>query len=78
MNNPLPPLPSGTERERDLEREERQQMLEPEASGSLSGNESGIELEEIGDETAAAVEQRPVAHSRGRSRKKSKSKKTLV
>ena len=78
MNNPLPPLPSGTERERELEREERQQMLEPEANGNLSGNESGIELEEIGDEMAAAVEQRPVAHSTGRPRKKSKSKKTQV
>ena len=78
MNNPLPPRPSGAERERELDREERQRMLEPEAGGSLSGNESGIELEEVGDEMAAAGELRPVAHSTGRPRKKSKSKQTFV
>lgn len=53
-------------------------MLEPEAGGSLSENESGIELEEVGDEMAAAGELRPVAHSTGRARKKSKSKQTFV
>lgn len=53
-------------------------MLEHEASGSLSTNESGIELEEAGDEMAAAMELRPVVYSTERARKESKSKQTFV
>jgi len=77
-HSPLPPLPRDAEHGQDPEHDERQRMLEHEASGSLSTNESGIELEEAGDEMAAAMELRPVVYSTERARKESKSKQTFV
>lgn len=56
------------ENQPEPESDEGQQMLEPEYNGSLSGNESGIDLEEAGVEQVAAVELRPIAHSTGKAR----------
>ena len=39
-------------------------MLEPEDNDTLSGNESGIELEEAGVEQDEAVELRPIGKAR--------------
>ena len=59
-NNPLPALPRDAEAEQDLEHHEGQRMLEPTANGSLSGNESGIGLEEGYEDTPALTELRPL------------------
>ena len=59
-NSPLPALPRDTEAEQDLEPHEGQRMLEPTANGSLSGNESGIGLEEGYDDTPAVMDLRPL------------------
>ena len=56
------------ENQPEPESDEREQMLEPEDNGTLSGNESGIELEETGVEQDEAVELRPIAHSTGKAR----------
>lgn len=53
-------------------------MLDPEDNGNLSGNESGIELEENGEEMGAATEPRPVALSSRKEMKKANSKETFV
>ena len=52
------------ENEPEAESDERQQMLEPEDNDTLSGNESGIELEEVGVEQDEAVELRPTGKAR--------------
>ena len=75
-HSPLPSLPRDIEHERELEPNERLRMLALEGSSSLSGNESGIELEEGGDEMVAAMELRPATNSN--KKKKSKYKQTLV
>ncbi|KAJ7377511.1 hypothetical protein OS493_028494 [Desmophyllum pertusum] len=84
-NSPLPPLPRDAESEQGLEPDERQRMLEPAANGSLSGNESGIGLEEGADEMPAVVERRPLRDASRfapnlteKARKKSRSKETIV
>ncbi|KAL9972277.1 hypothetical protein ACROYT_G018560 [Oculina patagonica] len=59
-NSPLPALPRDAEAEQELEPDERQRMLEPAANGSLSGNESGIGLDEAADEMPAVAELRPL------------------
>lgn len=76
VHSPLPSLPQAAERQ--LERHERARTRESEASGSLSGNESGIDLEEAGDEITVGLELKPMAHPNGKARKKSKSKQTFV
>lgn len=60
-------------------------MLEPAANGSLSGNESGIGLEEGADEIPAVAELRPLRNasrfapnSKQKGKKISKSKESVV
>lgn len=60
-------------------------MLEPTANGSLSGNESGIGLEEGYEETSAVTELRPLQgvskyapSLTGKAKIKSKSKESVV
>lgn len=84
-NNPLPTLPHDAKEERDLEPNERQRMLEPTANGSLSGNESGIGLEEGYEDTLAAMDLRPhqgvsryAPSLTGKARTTSKSKESVV
>ncbi|XP_073254161.1 fibroblast growth factor receptor 1-like [Porites lutea] len=62
--SPLHPIPLDMENEPEPESDERQQMLEPEDNDTLSGNESGIELEEAGVEQDEAVELRPTGKAR--------------
>ena len=57
-------MPRDMENQPEPESDERQQMLEPEDNGSLSGNESGIELEEAGVEQDEAVKLRPTGKAR--------------
>ena len=57
-------MPRDMENQPEPESDERQQMLEPEDNGSLSGNESGIELEEAGVEHDEAVKLRPTGKAR--------------
>ena len=64
----MPPIPRDMENQPEPELDERQQMLELEDNGILSGNESGIELEETGVEQDEAVELRPISHSTGKAR----------
>jgi len=59
-NSPLPALPRDAKPEQDQEPHEEQRMLEPTANGSLSGNESGIGLEEGYDDMSALTELRPL------------------
>lgn len=84
-NSPLPALPLDAKAEQDLEPDERQRMLEPTANGSLSGNESGIGLEEGYEDTPAVMERRPLRGvSRfapsltGKTKTTSKSKESVV
>ncbi|XP_078371749.1 fibroblast growth factor receptor 4-like [Oculina patagonica] len=83
-NSPLPALPRDVEAEQELEPDERQRMLEPAANGSLSGNESGIGLDDAADEMLAA-ELRPLQDASrfapnftGKGKKKTKSKESVV
>ncbi|KAM7436017.1 hypothetical protein ABFA07_014162 [Porites harrisoni] len=62
--SPSPPIPRDMENEPEPVSDERQQMLEPEDNDTLSGNESGIELEETGVEQDEAVELRPTGKAR--------------
>lgn len=59
-NSPLPALPRDAKAEQDMEPHERQRMLGPTANGSLSGNESGIGLEEGYEDAPAVTELRPL------------------
>ena len=84
-HSPLPALPRDAEAEQELEPHERQKMLEPTANGSLSGNESGIGLEEGYEETSAVTELRPLQgvskyapSLTGKAKIKSKSKESVV
>lgn len=84
-NSPLPALPRDAKEEQDLEPNERQRMLEPTANGSLSGNESGIGLEEGYEDTLAAMDLRPhqgvsryAPSLTGKARTTSKSKESVV
>ena len=58
--SPLPALPRDVGAEQELEPDERQRMLRSAANGSLSGNESGIGLEEGVNEMPAVAELRPL------------------
>ena len=59
-NGPLPALPLDAKEEQDPEPHEQQRMLEPTANGSLSGNESGIGLEDGYEDTPAKMKHRPL------------------
>ncbi|XP_068720911.1 vascular endothelial growth factor receptor 1-like isoform X1 [Montipora capricornis] len=64
----------------ELESDESQRMLEPKGGGSLSENESGIELEENGHDLCNGVmEMRPMTPcANGKARRKLKSKQTFL
>lgn len=64
----------------ELESDESQRMLEPKGGGSLSENESGIELEENGHDLCNVVmEMRPMKPcANGKARRKLKSKQTFL
>lgn len=81
-HSPFPSLPRDAETEQELEPDERQRMLE---HGSLSGNESGISLEEGSDEAPAVAELKPLRDSSrsptkltAKEKQKTRSKETLV
>ena len=78
-NSPLPALPRDAKAEQEMEPHERQRMLEPTANGSLSGNESGIGLEDGFEITPAVRKLSKFAPSlTGKAKKSSKSKESVV
>jgi len=84
-NSPLPALPHDAKAEQGQEPHEGQRMLEPTANGSLSGNESGIGLEEGYEDTPAVAELRPLRgvsrfapNLTGKAKISSKSKESVV
>ena len=70
-------LSSGVvENDSDPEADEREQMLGAEDSGNLSGNESGVDVENGND--TIAMEVRPLKSANGKRGKKRNSQQTLA
>lgn len=67
---------SVVENDSDPEADEREQMLGAGASGNLSGNESGIDVENGND--TIAMEVRPLKLANGKRRKKRNSQQTFA
>ena len=59
-SSPSLPLSRDMDTEQELDQDERYRMVDLGADGSLSGNESGISLEEGNDEASAVAELRPL------------------
>ncbi|RMX55640.1 hypothetical protein pdam_00001669 [Pocillopora damicornis] len=59
-SSPSLPLSRDMDTEQELDQDERYRMVDLGAGGSLSGNESGISLEEGNDEASAVAELRPL------------------